>query len=174
MPLPPPAGRADSYLRPGKPEQARDCLRQAASHRHRREARFAEVFLFSGIRREAALMANRPSTNPTLRRHAGTPQGGCISPLLANIALHGMENDLIKHCQTMTDREPRMVRYADDFVVIHKDKAIIEECQQFTTGWLKQMGLEPKPSKTRVTRVCSFPCCWHGPSAVTRRRGNIG
>jgi RNA-directed DNA polymerase len=84
---------------------------------------------------------------------AGTPQGGCISPLLANIALHGMENDLIKHCRTMSDREPRLVRYADDFVVIHKDKAIIEECQRFTTEWLKQMGLEPKASKTRVTHT---------------------
>ncbi len=84
---------------------------------------------------------------------AGTPQGGCISPLLANIALHGMENDLIKHCRTMSDIEPRMVRYADDFVVLHKDRAIIEECQRFTTEWLKQMGLEPKPSKTRVTHT---------------------
>jgi RNA-directed DNA polymerase len=84
---------------------------------------------------------------------SGSPQGGCLSPLLANIALHGMEDDLIKHCRTLSDREPRTIRYADDFVVLHKDKAVVEECQRFTTGWLKQMGLEPKPSKTRVTHT---------------------
>jgi RNA-directed DNA polymerase len=83
----------------------------------------------------------------------GSPQGGCISPLMANIALHGMENDLSAHCRPLTKIEPRMVRYADDFVILHKDKAIIEECQQFTTGWLKQMGLEPKASKTRVVHT---------------------
>lgn len=111
-------------------------------------------------------------TSPTLRRQlrawllagvmdhgelfpteAGTPQGGCISPLLANIALHGMEDDLRTHCRTLSDREPRLIRYADDFVVLHKDKAVVEECQRFTTGWLKQMGLSPKPSKTRVTHT---------------------
>jgi RNA-directed DNA polymerase len=84
---------------------------------------------------------------------AGTPQGGCISPLLANIALHGMEDDLINHCRTLSDRPPRLIRYADDFVVLHKDRAVVEECQRFTTEWLKQMGLEPKPSKTRVTHT---------------------
>src|SRR5262249_51972868 len=65
-------------------------------------------------------------------------------------ALHGLENDLINHCRPLTNIEPRLIRYADDLVILHKDKAIIEECQRFTTGWLKQMGLEPKPSKTRV------------------------
>ena len=45
----------------------------------------------------------------------GTPQGGVISPLLANIALHGMETDLRK---VYTEREgkPALIRYADDFV----------------------------------------------------------
>lgn len=81
---------------------------------------------------------------------AGTPQGGCISPLLANIALHGMEHDLMNHCRSLSDKEPRLIRYADDLVVLHKDRAIIEQCQRFTTGWLKQMGLEPKPSKSRI------------------------
>jgi RNA-directed DNA polymerase len=122
---------------------------------------------FDRIAREPLL--EKVQTSPTLRRQirawlsagmmdhgelfpteAGTPQGGCISPLLANIALHGMEDDLINHCRPLTKIEPRLIRYADDFVILHKDKAIVEECQRFTTGWLKQVGLEPKPGKTRV------------------------
>ena len=125
---------------------------------------------FDRIAREPLL--EKLQTSPTLRRQirawlaagvmdrgelfpteTGTPQGGCISPLLANIALHGMENDLINHCRPLTKSEPRMVRYADDFVILHKDRSVIEECQRFTTEWLKQMGLEPKPSKTRVTHT---------------------
>jgi len=45
----------------------------------------------------------------------GSPQGGCISPLLANIALHGLETDLIAHFKPRWDcKTPIMVRYADD------------------------------------------------------------
>ena len=61
----------------------------------------------------------------------GTPQGGVISPLLANVALHGIEervkslvgNDKAKR------RELIVVRYADDFVVLHKDKETIDKAQ---------------------------------------------
>jgi RNA-directed DNA polymerase len=45
------------------------------------------------------------------------------------------------------------VRYADDFVVLHKDREVIHKCQQFTQDWLKQMGLELKPEKTRVVHT---------------------
>src|SRR5207302_4854496 len=48
----------------------------------------------------------------------GTPQGGVASPLLMNIALHGMETALMNAYQTKADR-PQLVRYADDLVVFH-------------------------------------------------------
>ena len=81
----------------------------------------------------------------------GSPQGGCISPLLANIALHGLETDLITHFKPRWDcKTPIMVRYADDFVVFHRDRTVIEQCQRFIVGWLQPMGLELKPSKTRI------------------------
>jgi RNA-directed DNA polymerase len=85
----------------------------------------------------------------------GSPQGGCISPLLANIALHGLETDLVEHFRPQRDgfNSPIMVRYADDFVVFHRDQAVIEQCQHFITGWLQHMGLELKPSKTRITHT---------------------
>src|SRR5260370_34683971 len=56
---------------------------------------------------------------------AGTPQGGVVSPLLMNIALHGMEEVLIaaytgeKSTPTARQRPPQLIRYADDFVVLH-------------------------------------------------------
>ncbi len=94
----------------------------------------------------------------------GTPQGGVISPLLANIALHGLEKvikDWIK-TKTILNGKGRkitginkvktisVIRYADDFVIIHKDLEIIREATEITKTWLAQSGLELKPEKTRI------------------------
>lgn len=90
----------------------------------------------------------------------GTPQGEVISPLLANIALHGME-DLIK--SSFPRRQgynngmywerstPNIIRYADDFVVLHKDIEIVKQCKSLIETWLKDIGLELKPEKTRIS-----------------------
>jgi RNA-directed DNA polymerase len=45
------------------------------------------------------------------------------------------------------------VRFADDFVVLHEDLAVIEQAQQIAAAWLQGMGLELKPSKTRITHT---------------------
>ncbi|MDT9180849.1 MAG: reverse transcriptase N-terminal domain-containing protein, partial [Limnospira sp. PMC 1238.20] len=61
---------------------------------------------------------------------AGTPQGGVISPLLANIALDGMERLGKKMYPNIgTNFQVNLIRYADDFVVISKDLRIIEQCK---------------------------------------------
>ena len=87
----------------------------------------------------------------------GTPQGGAISPRLANIALHGLEALLRerfprRHIPGTRSNTavPDVIRYADDFVVLPKDRAVVEQCQQVVTEWLREMGLELKPSKTRI------------------------
>jgi len=86
----------------------------------------------------------------------GTMQGGTISPLLANIALHGMET-VIKERFPDRSREnlhpPRVIRYADDLVILHKDLVVVKECQSILAEWLKDMGLELKPSKTRIAHT---------------------
>jgi RNA-directed DNA polymerase len=90
----------------------------------------------------------------------GTPQGGVISPLLANVALHGLGREIISRF-TGTKRvngaimlwKPIVVRYADDFVVLHPDEQVIHECQQIAREWLRGMGLELKPSKTRIAHT---------------------
>ncbi len=82
---------------------------------------------------------------------AGTPQGGVISPLLANIALDGM----VRFIKTMYPKKKNVVqatiiRYADDFVVISPSLEIIEQCKTAISEWLKPVGLEIKPEKTRI------------------------
>ncbi|NEP27839.1 group II intron reverse transcriptase/maturase [Moorena sp. SIO3I6] len=90
----------------------------------------------------------------------GTPQGGIISPLLANIALHGMEEEIKEFAETLPSkygsgkvkrrRALNLIRYADDFVIMHKSKEVVEECQRIISLWLNDIGLELKPSKTKV------------------------
>jgi RNA-directed DNA polymerase len=97
----------------------------------------------------------------------GTPQGGVISPLLANIALHGLENTLTEYARTIDMKDSRgnqaswqmkvaslsFIRYADDFVVLHKDKLVVQRCREIISEWLVGMGLELKPEKTRLTHT---------------------
>jgi RNA-directed DNA polymerase len=93
----------------------------------------------------------------------GTPQGGVISPLLANIALHGMENRIKQYAATLPCRPGygkkvnqmslSLIRYADDFVILHEDLAVIQKCQQIIADWLSDIGLELKPSKTRISHT---------------------
>ncbi len=85
-------------------------------------------------------------TTPT-----GAAQGSVISPLLANVALHGLEVDLRKAFRSA--QRPMLVRYADDLVVLHQDLAVVQESQRFLSEWLSGMGLALKPSKTRITHT---------------------
>src|SRR5947209_8110786 len=82
----------------------------------------------------------------------GTPQGGVISPLLANIALHGMEEAISKGYRTRGEK-PLMVRYADDFVIFHSNREELQKAIETITQWLQQMGLNLSPKKTRVTHT---------------------
>jgi RNA-directed DNA polymerase len=82
---------------------------------------------------------------------AGTPQGGCISPLLANVALHGMEQAVREgYARGHQAPKPILVRYADDLVVLFPTREGIERARSVLQHWLEEMGLELKPSKTRI------------------------
>ena len=86
----------------------------------------------------------------------GTPQGGVISPLLANIALHGLEDYIKQWAETWKGGKQAnrisisLIRYADDFVVLHKDKSIIQQAKTLIEQWLHGSGLEISESKTRI------------------------
>src|SRR5580698_9226790 len=86
----------------------------------------------------------------------GTPQGGVISPLLLNIALHGMEAALgVKHDHQGTSIGKRaVVRYADDFVVFcesEEDALVVRD--KILPPWLAERGLSLSEEKTRIVRL---------------------
>ncbi len=86
----------------------------------------------------------------------GTPQGGIISPVLANIALDGLEIHLKKELRNKytykeIERGFRLVRFADDFVVLHSNKEVIVDSQEITKKWLAKIGLKLSESKTKIT-----------------------
>jgi RNA-directed DNA polymerase len=99
---------------------------------------------------------------------SGAPQGGVISPLLANIALHGLENKIKEFAESldiinpsigrqMSKRDKRksltFIRYADDFVLLHHDKSVVIRCRKIISEWLAGIGLQLKPEKTRLTHT---------------------
>ena len=75
---------------------------------------------------------------------AGTPQGGVISPLLANVYLHAFD-------RAWAERGTgELVRYCDDFVVLCTTRPEAEQAQRQATAILGELGLELHPEKTRV------------------------
>ena len=112
---------------------------------------------FPGIRRQikswlkAGYLLNQ-QWEPT---HAGTPQGGVISPLLANIALHGLET-AVRSCVKPNNTAQKalgVIRYADDFVILHKDYETLLRCKQAAEAFLSGIGLELRPEKTRIAHT---------------------
>jgi RNA-directed DNA polymerase len=92
---------------------------------------------------------------------AGMLQGSVISPLLANIALHGMENRMTQLAESLKGDKSKnrssltFVRYADDFVCLHPEKEVIERAKVILQEWLKEVGLEISEKKTRTTHTSS-------------------
>ena len=94
------------------------------------------------------------------------------------MALHGLEQvvrDAFPKTKTVNGKVvewvPTVIRYADDFVVCHRDLGVIHQCQSIIEQWLKGMGLELKPSKTRISHslhpagwASRFSVSWASPS----------
>jgi RNA-directed DNA polymerase len=90
----------------------------------------------------------------------GTPQGGPISPLLANIALHGLENHVASCLAkwSASGELPRgsvasnglTVRYADDFVIIHPDLETLTRLIREVEQWLSKIGLKISKQKSSI------------------------
>ncbi len=98
--------------------------------------RLVEKFLRAGVMEGGKM---RPT-------HVGTPQGGVVSPLLANIALNVLDWHL-------HERGFRFVRYADDFVVLCRNEDEAKEALALVEHFLAdRLGLSLSPEKTKVTR----------------------
>jgi group II intron reverse transcriptase/maturase len=96
--------------------------------------RLIEKFLRCGVMEDGVF---KPTT-------IGTPQGGVISPLLANIVLNHLD-------WRLHERGFRFVRYADDFVVLCRTPAEAEEALILVTQTLHELGLSLSTEKTRIT-----------------------
>jgi RNA-directed DNA polymerase len=85
----------------------------------------------------------------------GVPQGGVISPLLMNVALHGMEEALgIRYNKQGCVVGPRtLVRYADDMVVFCESQEDAQKIKQDLSEWLQIRGLALSEEKTRIVHL---------------------
>src|SRR5258705_8532639 len=89
----------------------------------------------------------------------GTPQGGVISPLLLNIALHGLEEAAGVRYRTgryageVTVTSPTLTRYADDLVVCCHSRQQAEQVKARLAAWLQPRGLAFNEAKTRIVRL---------------------
>lgn len=89
---------------------------------------------------------------------AGTPQGGIISPVLANLTLDGLEQELnaqFAPTKTLASRhQVHLIRYADDFIITGRTEELLaEEVKPVVEKFLTERGLELSPTKTRVTHI---------------------
>lgn len=116
-----------------------------------------QAWLKAGIMEE---YANTPRESTK-----GTPQGGTISPLLANIALHGIEDHLLKYVSSKDFPKPHpdvargtrtkraalgVIRYADDIIFIHRNPIIMEKIINEAKNWLANIGLEFSDEKSNL------------------------
>jgi group II intron reverse transcriptase/maturase len=88
----------------------------------------------------------------------GTPQGGVISPLLANVVLHvALDTWFSETVIPGLTRRADMVRYADDFVLMYEDEMEARACLQTVTDRLKEFGLDIHSEKTRIVNCHGTP-----------------
>jgi RNA-directed DNA polymerase len=96
--------------------------------------------------------------NQLFPTEAGTPQGGIISPTLANLTLDGLEamlrNKFARKGGSAKRQQVNLIRYADDFIITGRSKELLEdEVKPMVESFLKERGLVLSEEKTRVTHI---------------------
>ncbi len=132
--------------------------RLRARIKDKRVCALVKAFLKSGV---MTMSGDREDTT------AGTPQGGILSPLLANIALSALDDHFVRQWQHEMGSPQRratrkrrglgnwkLIRYADDFVLmVSGERRHAEALREEVTGVLAPMGLVLSPEKTRVVHI---------------------
>ena len=105
------------------------------------------------------LKAGYMESNILRPTEAGTPQGGIISPVLANLALDGLEKELEaqfgrKNTKASYKTKVNYVRYADDFIItgISRD-LLVDEVKPLVEAFMARRGLSLSPEKTVITHI---------------------
>ena len=91
---------------------------------------------------------DKDGTRRVVSNRCGTPQGGVISPLLANVYLNPLDHGVNHRCVG----QAHMVRYADDFIIACRPGQA-QKVLERTTRWLKAKGLKLNESKTRLVDI---------------------
>ena len=107
----------------------------------------------------------------------GAPQGGVISPLLMNVALHGMEGAAgvryyltgTRAGKTMSDC-PVVIRYADDLLALCHTREQAEQVKARLARWLAPRGLVFNEDKTQITHLDTGVISWGSPSGASERQ----
>jgi RNA-directed DNA polymerase len=91
---------------------------------------------------------------------AGTPQGGIISPAVANWTLNGLESQLMKHLRAKlgatraSKLKVNVIRYADDFVITGASQKLLEtDIKPWVEAFLQERGLKLSAAKTRIVHI---------------------
>lgn len=85
---------------------------------------------------------------------SGTPQGGVISPTLANMTLDGLERALSGFTSSYSGYKVNVIRYADDFIITGKSKELLEETiRPLVERFFQERGLRLSPEKTAITHI---------------------
>lgn len=109
---------------------------------------------------------------PPQANRQGTPQGGVISPLLANLYLNRLDWAVNENCHEDAARRPVMVRYADDFVILSEpgeSEGLLERLK----SWLEKAGLKLNETKTKRVDIRQESIRFLG-FAMSWRRGQSG
>lgn len=148
-------------------EQIFRCLSRSTSARWILEGDIKGCFdhinhqwLLNNIPMDKSILAQFLKAGFVYKRHlnptkAGTPQGGIISPNLANMALDGIEKLLMEEYPKRGNNyyKVNFVRYADDFVVTADSEKIAQEIKALLKTFLKERGLELSDDKTLITNI---------------------
>jgi len=126
------------------------------------------VWLLENIPMDKAILKQFLKPGFVYKRHlnptkAGTPQGGIISPILANMALDGLERAIASRLHVTirgiidkgrcNPHKVNFVRYADDFIVTAASEEIANEIAVLVKGFLKDQGLELSEEKTQIAHI---------------------
>jgi len=91
---------------------------------------------------------------------AGVTQGGPLSPLLANVALYGLETPITTAFPKKKNLpggrvnwQPKVVVYADDFVILHRNLEVIQEAQTIAIQWFQEIVTRTEKMNSKATAV---------------------